>query len=95
MPQSSHSWSRCHRAVGFAYWYYYLKNKKAINKDFQKYRESFTRKVTRPMTNEDIIRCLLCSSDKLTKKAKNSLEGQGKKHVKRLLVVIKINLIQI
>lgn len=43
----------------------------AKNKDFKKFRESFTRKTSRIKTNEDLMRRLLCSSDPLT----SSLRG--------------------
>ena len=37
----------------------------AKNKEFKKFRESFTRKISRIKTNEDLMRRLLCSSDPL------------------------------
>ena len=38
----------------------------ASNKDFKKFRESFSRKCSNSKTNEDLLRRLMCSSDPIT-----------------------------
>ena len=49
-------------------------SQEARNKDFRNFRERFTRKISRKLTNEDIMSRLLCSSDPLI----SSLRKDGK-----------------